>query len=406
MSLFSKRNINTVLLAILVLICAIFPNDIYSLKKISFGFLILLNINEVFRFDLSDDLNKIVFFIGGFFPIILLIQGLIMGVPFGVLFSRVYCCFLLLLLQIIRFYDIDYKKIFMLGIFAIILLTMTIFLMDFLGVVDVNSSFPLKRFIYNNDIGFMGKHSSYAAYYKIFIKTSPLIVFYMFSKLEVKNYVGVVVSYICLIISGTRGNFVFSGLLLIIYLIFMWKCKSRKEFLVKFLLVSTSLFVVLINFKSLFINLHQMIIEKGEVSDAVRSGHYQGLIEMWDNNPFSFFIGTGMGSSFYSYGIMGYVNTIELPYLDLLRQMGLLLLLFFLYFTFLPVLKLKYNRPLQFAYISYLLIAATNPLLFSSTAFLVYIYIYMELINHKENVKSIKENRSKELVNESIICDT
>ena len=91
-----------------------------------------------------------------------------------------------------------------------------------------------------------------------------------------------------------------------------------------------------------------------------------------------------MGSEFYSYGRDAYVSSIEWSYIDLWRQMGFLFFFLFLVFISLPLFyRHEVGSYKKYAYITYLSIAATNPLLFSSTSYLVYIYMYYDLKKYK-----------------------
>lgn len=137
------------------------------------------------------------------------------------------------------------------------------------------------------------------------------------------------------------------------------------------------LFFILINIKSLINLLFQIIISRGAESDLVRLGHIRGLIEVFQNNPIFLLIGTGIGSSFYSYGVLQYVSSIEIPYLDLFRQMGFILFTIYMMFIMYPLKKIYRQKHYLFMYVCYLLIAATNPLLFNSTFYLIYIYIFI-----------------------------
>jgi hypothetical protein len=97
-------------------------------------------------------------------------------------------------------------------------------------------------------------------------------------------------------------------------------------------------------------------------------------------------IGMGMGSSFYSHGVGEFINSIEWSYLDLWRQMGLPMFIIFLVFLMRPLTtKNKIPMHTKFGFVSYLIIAGTNPLLYSSTAYLYYIYMYYLIYKKEEN---------------------
>ena len=79
-----------------------------------------------------------------------------------------------------------------------------------------------------------------------------------------------------------------------------------------------------------------------------------------------------MTSSFYNIAYNSYTVLVELSYWNLLRQLGLFLFVLAMYMFLKPlfsVAKNKNTRVLSFGYISYLIVAYTNPLLYSSTGF-------------------------------------
>jgi len=84
------------------------------------------------------------------------------------------------------------------------------------------------------------------------------------------------------------------------------------------------------------------------------------------------------------------VTSIELSYFDFWRQAGLFSLIGFLFCVFYPLKKLcrRENYWLIFGSVGYLIIAGTNPLLFSTTAYLLYIVIYSEYYFAKERKAS------------------
>ena len=100
----------------------------------------------------------------------------------------------------------------------------------------------------------------------------------------------------------------------------------------------------------------------------------QGLTEGFSDLSKLFF-GSGFGSEYYNYGRGEYQSTAELAYINLLRQIGLIMFLAFLVFLFRPLMYHKLDRKLRFSYFMYLVIAYTNPLLYSSTAYVLYIYM-------------------------------
>lgn len=369
----SKAFLNTFLIKLFVIICVLFPGDIFNIKKITFALIIVFNLKLILQTIFS---KQLISFYGFWFPLILIITSALIMSDIITPFFRTFSCFLLLLVPIITKYNIEYDKILEKSLWILAGITLFIFLLDFFHIFDVNSvTNPIRQFIYNYDIGYIGKSSAYPLYYKIFIKTSPLICILLFVNLKNNNLFKALICLLILLLSGTRANlFISLGLFLIYY----FSTKTNKIFMIiKYSLFIIMLFFILINIKSLINLLFQIIISRGVESDLVRHGHIRGLIEVFQNNPILLLIGTGIGSTFYSYGVMQYVSSIEIPYLDLFRQMGFVLFIIYMIFIMYPLKKIYRQKHYLFMYVCYLLIAATNPLLFNSTFYLIYIYIFI-----------------------------
>ena len=115
-------------------------------------------------------------------------------------------------------------------------------------------------------------------------------------------------------------------------------------------------------------------------SDAIRNGHIQSLLAYWSENPLHFLRGDGFSSSFYSSGIGDYTSNIELSYWNLLRQVGVfpfLATIIMLVYPLWPIIRKKENVMMLIGYVAYLIVAYTNPLLYSSTGLTVILFIYV-----------------------------
>lgn len=356
-----------------------FPNDIFSLKKIVFVLLLLLNFSII----LSSLRKASVCSVYGFvFPLLLWIYSFVLMFDIITPFLRVFCCFMLLLLIPIMVYEIDFEVILTKLSWIIVFVTLTVLILDLFNILDINGNNFLRNFWYNNEIGMMGKGHIYSGYYKIFMKSSPILCFTLFKEAKEKKYIKMILILLTLLVSGTRSNMFFPIAMLIICFFIEQKGDNRRLLKVVFALIMVVISIGYID--SIWASFRETFIEKGSLSDSVRLGHLDGLIESYKRNPINIFIGTGMGSSFYSYGSNSYANSIELSYLDLFRQMGIVFFMAFMYFLIKPLFGNFIDISTKCAYIAYLLIAATNPLLFSSTAFMVYIYIYFKYKKNKE----------------------
>lgn len=363
--------INEILISFFVLVCTIFPGDVFNIKKIIFLCILCINWKLILA-----NLKKISFIsiFGFWFPVVLIFYSVILGNNFGSSFSRTFCCFMIFLIPIIQRYNIDYKRILFNSIYVIVFFTLLFFILDFFGIYNINSSFALKDFFIENETCIMGKNPQYPLYYKIFFKTSPLVVLLLFDGLKNNKILQMIIAAVVLLLSGTRANFYFTFIFFIIYIIIYYNNKKTMLIMKGLILISAIIYIIF-NYYDIYEFLFNSIVISGEKSDLVRIEHINSLINLYANNQYYFLFGMGMGSSFYSMAIDSYTSSIELAYIDLYRQMGLLFFVIFLYFVFKPLEKIKSNKSLLFAYITYLLIAFTNPLLFNSTAYLLYILV-------------------------------
>lgn len=368
-----RNFLNSLMLVILVIICLVFPNDILGLKKITFILLLLINFSVIFK---SIRQSNVISVYGLIFPLVLWGYSFFLMGDIITPFLRVFCCFMLLLLYPILNYKIDYQRIILKTSWIIVFITLAILIMDLVGIIDVNSSNLIHDFFYEHEIGMMGKSSIYSGYYKIFMKASPILTFTLFNAAKRRKYFQIILVLLTLLVSGTRANMLIPiGMLIVCYVI---SEKKKKNYVLKTVMVFLLIIVAIIMANDIWSNFYQIFIAKGVTSDGVRMGHWKGLLEQYKRNPILVVSGTGMGSNFYSYGLNEYTSSIELPYLDMFRQMGMIFFIAFMIFILKPLFSRNIDLYMKCAYCAYLLIAATNPLLFSSTAFLVYIFLYQQ----------------------------
>lgn len=121
--------------------------------------------------------------------------------------------------------------------------------------------------------------------------------------------------------------------------------------------------------------------ETGESSNMIKYGHLTSYALLFENHPECLFFGQGPGAVFYSEGFHNWVSQTEWTYLELLRNYGLLAL-GIIVILLIPLCRLwRYRSRQQVvgmmgAYVAFLLVAGTNPLLVSSTGMIVILAIY------------------------------
>lgn len=377
----NMNRFNEFLFVFFITVNIVFPGDIYSLKKILFFTILLINLPSFLSALRKNEYRFVVFF-GLIFPLTLIVYSTLLTGNLWVSFTRSFAAFLFLLLVVIREKKMDIERIVLNAVKLIVVLTIGLVLLDILRVIDINVSW-IRGLVYHYDMGIMGKSPEYPLFYKVFFKTSPLVVFLLFRSIHKSNYLWFILSILTLVLSGTRANALFTLFFMILFYLFYGNRKwIRTKYLAIFSGVSTGVLFITF-FISIFIG---VIVDRGLVSDVIRAGHIQGLIEVVYKQPWILFFGSGMGSFFYSYGAHAMVSSIEWSFLDLWRQMGLLFFSLYLVFILIPVFKRSITPYKRFAYLTYLFIAATNPLLFNSTFYLAIFIIYDDFYPRKEDL--------------------
>ena len=219
----------------------------------------------------------------------------------------------------------------------------------------------------------------------IFYKTSPLLVFplswYLYRLLIEKqkkylffNVLLLILTALTLYFSGTRANLVSLVFILIFYLGYYLFKKSKIWFVWA---LGLSVLVVLFMMPSVA----GLLLNKQETSNAIKFSYLSSYAGYFDHHLLSLLFGQGVGGTFYAAGLHRFVNVSELTYIELIRIWGIPVAFLFVAVLFIPVVNEIKNRkitPVFIAYLAYLFISGTNPLLLSSTGMLVLVYVFTQ----------------------------
>lgn len=188
--------------------------------------------------------------------------------------------------------------------------------------------------------------------------------------------------------TGSRATM----LLPICLLVFVFYNKVKESHTAKYFLYPIigllgMLFIIFVAF---------LAMEKGESSNVIKYAHLTSYAQLFTDHPLYMLIGEGPGSKFYSIGFHRYTALTEWTYFELLRNYGIFAIVplgvvLYPLGTFFRHRKDNYTFGIMGAYISYLLVAGTNPLLFSSTGMLVLwsAYSYRYFILEKEQTTRV-----------------
>jgi len=230
-------------------------------------------------------------------------------------------------------------------------------------------------------------------FFQMYFVTSSMLVIaiaYYFDKwrsLKIKKrrwpYFILVIMIVCaMFVAGTRNNMIFSVLLLM-GLIFLY---SRQK-----LLVGVSLTVIVGVFAILWSDQILALFDPNEPSN------YTKLLFLGDYSRFlsdyqTLFFGQGLGAYEYWTG-RGYNFVTELTYFEVIRYFGILMGGVILFLMLYPViyafvLRGSYNqKSIVFAYATYLLMSATNPLFFSSMGMLILAIVISNIFIFESNIR-------------------
>lgn len=218
----------------------------------------------------------------------------------------------------------------------------------------------------------------FVMYLKSYVAFIFVIAYYIYAAYTGKNrtfFTFVYLFFICFafFVSGTRSTMLTPIFLFIMIGYFTSsQTKYAKYFLYPILIISGIIFFALLII---------LISDTGEASNAVKYGHIPSYIQLFGEHPEYILIGQGPGAMMYSEGFNKIVYKTEWTYLELIRNYGVFSIIIVGIFAK-PLLKIWkhrdniFNKCMFWTYLSYLLIAGTNPLLLSSTGMITLLIAY------------------------------
>ena len=167
-----------------------------------------------------------------------------------------------------------------------------------------------------------------------------------------------------LLLSGARTNII-TCLLIVFLITILWGFRN-KWFKLSILFTGITFVIIAVVF--------YIIVDSQESSIVTKSGHVNSYLHYFKNHPMKFFVGSGIGTPFFTEGRNVSLYYTELSYFDIIRFYGIIfggviigMFVFPLIYSILNNKNLNQNRQFLISYTSYLLIAGTNPLLLSSS---------------------------------------
>lgn len=286
----------------------------------------------------------------------------------------------LLLLMWVNQYDVVRLSVFPVAIGAILVLSL-FWLIFFVPQLEG----PIYEYMWKHDGTIMMSNRVFLGF-KIFCmypkSTAAFMpvfgyVLYRTVDREQRKWVFVIVALLLLhlfVISGTRSS-VLLPVFFACSVLFIF-CRNGRYARYLFYPAAMVFFVMFI------VVLMMLLMEEDEPSNLVKYAHLASYKELFNDNPEYLLLGQGPATEFYSVGFRKMTLKTEWTYLELVRNYGVLCIpiLYVILTPFFSLIKLSKKHdsaiPMAFAYVIYLIIAGTNPLLLSSTGMLVLLSAY------------------------------
>lgn len=367
-----KKSTNIVLIVLFAISAIFVPADPLEIKKISLVILLIFNCISFLKINEKDE--KIIFGFGFILTSLTIVLSICLT---GQLYQNIsigYCGYILLLYFSIKKNNIDFVKIVIKILMLLAYFISIMALLDILGIIPMYSNNFLMWF-HKSGNAMIGKGNHLAIGYCIFMKASPMLFLsltYFFAK---KNYVHAFVTCFALILSGTRANIIMC--FAVVWLCFFYNSREQKKRIIYLGVTLIGVLVLLIDGR--VVNMVVDMFARKAGGDSIRSDILMGIFDVWKENPLSFFTGSGFSAMFYNPGRDAFEYNVELSYWNLLRQVGIVPFVAFMIMYLYPIIRMLKNREnilVVFGYCAYLIIAYTNPLLYSSTGLTTLLFMY------------------------------
>ena len=362
-----KRLLPTCMLCLAIAACIFTPQDGLGIKKALIALNLLLNLPLFLTCGFQKEI--IIYAVG--YPTAMAILSFIVFPSSQAIAGYWFFC-LLLMVAVIRYYKIDYQKMLVTTLCILAAIMILSFSLDILGIYKINDN-KFLMWMHQNGEGMIGYNPNLAFPYTLFFKASPLLLCLLAYFLGRDSLPGSLFVLFALYLSGTRANF-FMGIAIIgIYTVFL-----RKNDCTKVVFILLCIIGAIAMGEKILGRIIEIFSIKAS-ADAIRTGHLESILDLFQAEPWRLIMGYGYGASFFSKGIDAYTTVAELSYWEILRQGGLISFLPLLYFWLKPIRRLWQNaatRWLVIGYAGYMIAAYTNPFLLSTTSCVLYILVY------------------------------
>lgn len=372
------RPLNLFLVLIFTINVVFFPADTFQAKKISFLLLVLLNIPCFLVLD-SDE-KKILFAAGVWLTSYMILKSMVLTGNIVQEFAMGLSGYMVLLYFITDRYRIDLGRILMITLVVLASFMCMNAILDFIGVLPTMEN-PVLLYLYHTDNALVGRGMQHSFGIIYFMKASPLLLLTIPYLWQKKQYLWLIPVCGALVLSGTRANAMIMVVTVMVTCFFSLKSWKTRGILV---VLGLAAFGVLV-WKFDLIGRIRNVFEMKQDNDTIRDLTLSSMFSYWKDHPLNLIFGSGFSSFFYNEGRQALVNNVELSYWNLFRQIGLIPFLALMGAYIYPLFRLKPGmRLMTVGYLAYLVVAYTNPLLYSSTGVMAVLFMYY-LIGNEQN---------------------
>lgn len=366
--------------------CILIPGDIGNVKKILIGLSLLLGMPLIAP-QLIKKKNYYITFYGVLFPIILTVISIAFTQDVINAIRYTYFFYLILFIFIFNHYNYQITKVILIFIDILVFITCIVALLDILEIISIKELVFIygTRDDFSDAFGMPNYSEGKIVGYKVYFRTSALLVLAFFYHLMRKKYIMSMIAGASCILSGTRANLVFIPTIVYTLLLFSWFKGNIFKFYIKTLIIFGTIGILLYFTNDIYYSL--FVSDFSASSNHVRYEHIISIMSLIDESPYILLFGNGMGSYFYTSGFGKMTQIIEWSYLDALRSMGIPLFVLFLNFLLRPLFYNNISNWIKAGYIAFLLIAGTNPILMSTTGSLGFLFIFGAQVSVKNEKK-------------------
>jgi len=122
---------------------------------------------------------------------------------------------------------------------------------------------------------------------------------------------------------------------------------------------------------------------------AVRAGHMESILFLFNSNLSYFIVGQGPGTMFYSLGFNGYTDSVEISHFDFVRRYGIIYFIIlntaFFFLVYRLFNKSTVSRQLVYGLLAHYIVAISNPVLVS-LPFMMFLSICIVINESNKNV--------------------